>query len=544
VASKPTRRSLLRGLACASAAETLSGCITLRGPSGGQADGPIPEGPTVTLEPVADGLTAPVGFAVADEERDRRFVVDQVGLIRVHGADGLREEPFLDLRDEITGFGERGLLGLAFHPNFGENGRLFVRYSAPPREGTPDEFSHTFVLSEFRATDDRDRADPDSEQTVLEIPEPQGNHNAGALAFGPDGYLYVATGDGGGANDTGQGHVDDWYDENAGGNGQNVTASLLGGILRIDVDSESPEATRNGGGEAADGASGGDGEGDDTPYAVPEDNPLVDGDGLDEYYAWGFRNPWRISFDGDGRLFAADAGQELFEEVNLVERGGNYGWNVKEGSRCFSPDSPSDPPEECPDATPDGVRGGEPLVDPIIEYPHQAEGERIGSSVVGGHVAETDHVPDLEGAYVFGDFSASFGDPAGSLFAAQPPDDGEGQWSMERLMPADGPLERFVLSFGRDSDGRLYVLTSQQLAPDGQTGVVYRIGPAEGGEASADVETAADGPTETETASGDDPDERSASSGQSGVGAAGTVAGLVATWRWVRDEKRVDRRYR
>jgi glucose/arabinose dehydrogenase len=511
VPPKPTRRTLLRGLAFASAGGALAGCSRLPGFGSGQEDGPIPEGPTVTLEPVAEGLTAPVGFAVADEERDRRFVVDQVGLVRVHGSDGLREEPFLDLRDEITGFGEKGLLGLAFHPDFAENGRLFVRYSAPPREGTPDEYSHTFVLSEFRATDDRERADPESERTVLEIPQPQGNHNAGALAFGPDGYLYVATGDGGGANDTGQGHVDDWYDENAGGNGQNVTENLLGGILRIDVDEE-------GGG--------------DSPYAVPDDNPLVDGDGLDEYYAWGLRNPWRISFDGDGRLFVADAGQDLFEEVNLVEKGDNSSWNVKEGSRCFSPDSPGDPPDDCPDATPEDVRGGEPLVDPIIEYPHQAEGEPIGSTVIGGYVAKTDHVPGLEGSYVFGDFSASFGEPAGSLFAAMPPDD-EGQWSMERLVPADGPLERFVLSFGRDRDGRLYVLTSRQLAPDGETGTVYRIDPAEGdGASSNDGETTGD----EETGSGD-PDEGSASGGQPGFGAAGTLAGLLAGWRWLRDER-------
>ncbi|WP_135535553.1 PQQ-dependent sugar dehydrogenase [Halostella pelagica] len=527
MAPRPTRRSLLRGLAFAGAGGPLAGCSSLPDFGSPQENGPIPEGPTVALEPVAEGLTAPVGFAVADEDRDRRFVADQIGLVRVHGPNGLREKPFLDLRDEITGFGEQGLLGLAFHPNFAENGRLFVRYSAPLREGTPEEYSHTFVLSEFRADENRKAADSESERTVLEIPQPQRNHNAGAVAFGSDGFLYVATGDGGGANDVGTGHVDDWYDENAGGNGQDVTETLLGGILRIDVDSEALRVSGVGG-DDADAA----GE-DDAPYAIPDDNPLVGEDGLDEYFAWGLRNPWRFSFDGDGRLFVADAGQELFEEVNLVERGGNYGWNVREGSRCFSPDSPGDPPEDCPDETPEAVRGGDTLVDPIIDYPHQAAGERIGSSVVGGHVAETDHVPDLEGTYVFGDFSASFGEPSGSLFAATPPDDG-GQWSMKRLVPADGPLERFVLSFGRDRDGRLYVLTTRQLAPDGESGVVYRIDSAEGDGASSDGgETTGDEETEA-----GDADEGSASGGQSGFDPMGAVAGLLAGVGWVRGRKK------
>ena len=506
----PTRRSVIRSVALAGAGGSLAGCSRLPGFGSPQEGEPIPDGPTVALEPVAEGLTAPLGFETAVEDRDRRFVVDQIGLVRVHGPDGLRDEPFLDLRDEITGFGEQGLLGVAFHPEFADNGRLFVRYSAEAREGTPDDYSHTFVLAEFRADDDRERVDPDSERTVLEIPQPQGNHNAGAVAFGPDGYLYVATGDGGGAHDTGQGHVDDWYDGNAGGNGQDVTESLLGGILRIDVD------------------------GDTDPYAVPDDNPLVGEEGLDEYYAWGLRNPWRFSFDSEGRLFVADAGQELFEEVNLVERGGNYGWNVKEGSRCFSPASPNDPPEDCPDETPEDVRGGEAFVDPVIEYPQRADGESVGSSVVGGYLAETDHVPALAGSFVFGDFSASFGNPSGTLFAATPPEDGDGQWAVERLVPESGSLDRYVLSLGRDAEGRLYALTSRELAPEGETGVVFRIDPAEGdagddGEAESGNATA-----ENEDASdGDGGDGESVSTGQPGFGVAGAAAGLLAGLRLV-----------
>jgi glucose/arabinose dehydrogenase len=510
VINGPTRRSVLRSAALVGAGGSLAGCNRLPGFGSPQEGEPIPDGPTVALDPVAEGLTAPLGFETADEERNRRFIVDQIGLVRVHGPDGLRDDPFLDLRDEITGFGEQGLLGTAFHPDFADNGRLFVRYSAEQREGTPDDYSHTFVLAEFRAGDDRERVAPDSERTVLEIPQPQGNHNAGAVAFGPDDYLYVGTGDGGGAYDTGQGHVGDWYDENAGGNGQDVTENLLGGVLRIDVDSDA----------------------DDAPYAVPDDNPLVGEEGRDEYYAWGLRNPWRFSFDGEGRLFVADAGQELFEEIDVVEKGGNYGWNVKEGSRCFSPSSPNDPPEDCPDATPESVRGGEPLVDPAIEYPHRADGEAVGSSVVGGYLAETDAVPALEGRFVFGDFSASFGNPSGTLFAATPPEDGDGQWAVERLVPESGSLDRFVLSLGRDAEGRLYALTSQELAPEGETGVVFRVDPVEDGGGEADGE--GDGATDRNESGndGDGGDGDSASTGQSGFGLAGAAAGLLAGIRW------------
>lgn len=428
----------------------------------------IPTGPTVGLETVAEGLTSPVGFATANEDADRRFIVDQVGQIYVHGPDGLEDEPFLDVSDRLVdvggategGFDERGLLGLAFHPDFAQkdNCRFYVRYSAPPREGTPEDYDHTEVLSEFRTPDDRSRGDPDSERVLLEIPSPQFNHNAGDLKFGPDGYLYLGMGDGGGANDAGLGHVEDWYDENEGGNGQDTTENLLGGILRIDVD---------------------DSDGD-RPYGIPDDNPLVDEEGhLDEYYAWGMRNPWRISFDSEGRFFVADVGQNLFEEVNIVENGGNYGWNVKESTHCFSTETPNDPPETCPDSTPDDVRGGEPLIDPIIEYPQTQDDEVIGIAVTGGFVYEGDALEELQDGYVFGDWSRSFETPDGSLFVATAPD-GDEMWSMEELVvddTEDGRIGRFVLSFGRGHDDELYVLTTENSAPTGSTGVVHKIVP-------------------------------------------------------------------
>jgi glucose/arabinose dehydrogenase len=464
-----TRRRLLRVVA-AGAATGLAGCSGLAGNDGSTDDTDSPEGageptptgtpagtetrtPTETatrtpaagpppeavgLETLVDGLGAPVDVAFAPDA-DRRYVVEQGGIVHVHEADGLREEPFLDLRDSIERGGEKGLLGLALHPEFAENGRVFVRYSASRREGTPEDYSHTFVLAEFEATRDGRRLRRDSERTLLDIPEPQGNHNAGDLEFGPDGYLYVAVGDGGSGGDRGDGHVEDWYDAVEGGNGQDVTENLLGSVLRIDVDDRE------------------EGKG----YAIPDDNPLVDREGLDEHYAWGLRNPWRMSFDR-GDLYVGDVGQNSYEEVNLVERGGNYGWNVMEGTHCF--DS-----EECPDETPPDVRGGEPLVDPIVEYPHSGDGV-TGVSVIGGHVYRGSEIPGLFGRYVFGDLNAG-----GRLFVATP-SDGEGLWETAVVVghfdDDGGTLER-ILSFGRDADGNLYV-----LGVGSDDGGLHRIVPA------------------------------------------------------------------
>ena len=207
-------------------------------------------------------------------------------------------------------YDERGLLGLAFHPDFRTNGRFFVHYSAPRRTQAPATFDHTGHLSEFRVSAaDANRADPASERVVLQIDKPQANHNGATIAFGPDRLLYMGMGDGGAANDTAAGHVEDWYAANRGGNGQDVEQNLLGSILRLDVD-------RTGSG---------------TAYGVPPDNPFVGRPGLDEIYAYGVRNPHHLSFDQGGTrdLIVADAGQLRWEEVNRVVRGGNYGWNVK-----------------------------------------------------------------------------------------------------------------------------------------------------------------------------------------------------------------------
>ncbi|QCW02362.1 PQQ-dependent sugar dehydrogenase [Natrinema pallidum] len=407
-------------------------------PGGDEADETAAEpffqpGTEIGLRTVAEGLTAPTDMA-ATEAGDRYFVADQTGELWTVTDDGVQEEPFLDVSDRLVELGtfegdyadpnqdydERGLLGVELHPDFAENDRFVVHYSAPPNDETPDGWSHVEVVSEFQA-DDEGAADPDSERLLMEFQKPQYNHDAGPMAFGPDGYLYVPMGDGGGANDDMEGHVDDWYDGNAGGNGQDVSENLLGSVLRVNVD-----------GNAADG------EGDDRPYAIPEDNPLVDSDeGLDEHYAWGLRNPFGISFDSEGRLFVSDAGQDLFEEVNLVEAGGNYGWNIKEGTHCFSTDSPSQPPEECPDsATDEPPYDGQELQDPIVEYPHVYREQTVGITVIGGHVYEADGIEALNGKYVFGDWTADPArqSPQGRLLAASEPSDG----GEEAATPDDG----------------------------------------------------------------------------------------------------------
>ena len=418
----------------------------------------------VGLQLVADGLTAPVVFKPFPDGSGRHIIADQVGVVYVlDEAGNLLDQPFLDLRDQLvelmSDFDERGLLGLAFHPEYADNGRFFVYYSAPLRDSAPDDWNHTSHISEFTVSaDNPDQADPASERLLLQVDEPQFNHDAGQIAFGPDGYLYIPLGDGGGANDVGVGHVEDWYDFNEGGNGQDLADNLLGSILRIDVDAE--------------GANG-------EPYAIPEDNPFVDAEGVaPEIWAYGFRNPYRIGFDagGDNALFVADAGQDRWEEVSIAEAGGNYGWNVKEGSHCFDAANPGEALADCPNSDPEGA----PLVDPIIEYLNANQEDGLGLVVVGGHVYRGDLLPELEGAYVFGDWSDAFDEGNGKLFVATPAD--EGLWPMQDLPVSnteDGDLNSFLLSFGQDADGELYILVSDSTGPTGETGRVYRLVPPE-----------------------------------------------------------------
>ncbi len=413
----------------------------------------------IALESVAEGLTAPLGLTAPPDDTGRLFVVDQAGMIRVIAADGeLLDRPFLDVRDRMVDlqedFDERGLLGMAFHPGYADNGRLFVYYSAPLREAAPDDWNHTGRLAEYTvSSDDPNVVDPGSERILLEVDEPQFNHNGGQVLFGPGGYLYVSLGDGGGANDVGTGHPPI-------GNGQDRT-TLLGAILRIDVD-------------------GGD------PYGIPPDNPFVGESGRDEIYAYGLRNPFRMSFDagGDRALYVGDVGQDLWEEIDIVEAGGNYGWNLREGTHCFDPDQPGTPPASCPDEGPNGA----PLIGPVIEYGHPGQPSPIGLSVIGGFVYRGDTAPKLSGGYVFGDWSASFSEPGGVLLAAMP--DGDGLWPIHRLAiedRQDGELGAYLLGFGTDADGELYVLTTRNTGPVGSTGAVHRMVSSGSSDASGGV---------------------------------------------------------
>lgn len=411
----------------------------------------------VDLELVADGMTSPLGVVAAPGDTDRLYVIDQTGQIWVI-EDGVRNpQPFLDVSGRMvslgSGYDERGLLGLAFHPQYMSNNRFYVYYTAPPNAGGPTEgesWNNISRISEFTASNPAS-ADAGSEKIILEINQPQSNHEGGTIAFGPDGYLYISIGDGGGANDVGPGHVEDWYEANAGGNGQDNEANLLGNILRIDVD----------------GAA---------PYGIPASNPFVGEAGLDEIYAFGFRNPYRFSFDMGGmhQLFVGDAGQGLYEEVSIVENGGNYGWNVKEGTHCFNAADNTTVLPSCPDVD----ANGNPLLDPVIEMKHvenPAGGETI--VIVGGYVYRGDAIPDFEGKYIFGSFANSFA-PTGELFIAEPSGAGS-LWEFHEIdLASHGDhIGEFIKGFGQDLAGEVYITTSIELGPTGNTGKVYKLVP-------------------------------------------------------------------
>lgn len=419
------------------------------------AVGPSPMGPSIAIgvQQVTTGLVSPVQLVQAPGGLGR-FVIDQIGVIWRLNADGQPEaQPFLDIRSRITplspGYDERGLLGLAFHPDFARNGRFFVFYTAPPRASAPAGYNNTTTIAEYGAhLFPSPRGDVNSERIVLQVDHPQSNHNGGTIDFGPDGYLYISIGDGGGANDVGLGHVEDWFPHNAGGNGQDITSNLLGNILRIDVN----------------GAA---------PYAIPADNPFVGQPGLDEIWAYGFRNPYRFSFDmHSGRsLYVGDAGQNLWEEVSVVVRRGNYGWNVKEGTHCFDTATPSVSAPSCPSVDP---TTGESLRDPVIEFANSAQPGGLSVTVIGGNVYRGRLAPALAGMYVFGGATSPGTAPDGRLFASTP--QGGGLWPIQELLiNGTTRLGYVVKGFGQDSDGEVYVMASKVLGPTGTTGTVFKI---------------------------------------------------------------------
>lgn len=413
----------------------------------------------IALKQFADGFTSPVVLLSLDDGSGRLVVVDQPGTAHVLGKDGARSEQlFFDARSRLTklneGFDERGLLGLALHPKFKENRKMYFVYSAPLRDKSLAfaKWDDTLTISEFKVREnDRAQVDPASERILLQIDKPWYNHNGGCLVFGPDGLLYISVGDGGNAHDVGRGH-----DAHI-GNGQD-TSTLLGKILRIDVD-----------------------KGD--PYAIPSDNPFADAEkGRPEIFAYGLRNSWRMSFDrgGNHELFAADVGQTMFEEVNIIVKGGNYGWNVREGFHAFNPQDAIHPPAETPKAAADGT----PFVDPILEYKNingfRKDPEAVGISITGGYVYRGKALPELNGRYIFADWSRNWALADGVVLVATRPESGTGKWSLEPLKissPAGGKIGAYIVALGQDEDGELYVMTNGSNGLVGKTGKVFKIVP-------------------------------------------------------------------
>ncbi len=348
----------------------------------------------------------PVFLTHAGDDSNRVFVVEQKGIIRVFQNE---EDPtscsvFLDISDRISREGnEEGLLGLAFHPDFKSNGQFFVHYSSSVEDMTS-------IVARFRVSeDDFSTANPDSEEILLKQKQPYRNHNGGAIGFGPDGFLYISFGDGGKADDP---H----------GNGQNLK-TLLGSILRIDVDHQQG----------------------DLKYAIPADNPFA-GDSVaaegarPEIWAYGLRNVWRFSFDRKtGELWAADVGQNRFEDVNLIVKGGNYGWNRFEADEIFKEET--------------DLAAGQ-HVPPVASYSH-----KWGLSITGGAVYRGQRYPDLDGVYFYGDYIS------GNMWSLKKNDDGDYE---SKLVRRTG---RSIASFGEDQQGELFLCSFD--------GSIYRIVPAD-----------------------------------------------------------------
>jgi len=333
-------------------------------------------------------FSQPVYLIHSGDGTNRLFVVEKAGIIKVFNnqADVTSVKVFLDVRDSVNaGPSEAGLLSVAFHPDYKSNGKFYVYYT----------FGSLFSrVSELAVSTNPDSADRASERILFEIKQPYSNHNGGQLAFGPDGYLYIGLGDGGSANDPKN-------------NGQN-TQTLLGAILRIDIDSTDQNKA----------------------YRIPDTNPFFNRPeaGLPEIWAWGLRNPWRFSFDTvTGALWAGDVGQGKWEEVDLIVGGNNYGWRIMEGMHCF------DPPSGCDTSG---------LTIPVVEYAHPDD----GFSITGGFVYHGFKLPRLSGVYLYGDFVSM------RIWGLKYTD---GQvW--ENKLIATSPSK--ISSFGQDEEGEVYVV--------------------------------------------------------------------------------------
>lgn len=335
-------------------------------------------------------IPLPAILTNAGDGTNRIFVGSQLGVIHVFPNDQNISDTkvFLDIENQVTCQGEEGLLGLAFHPNYRDNGEFFVYYSTA-------DASHMSIISRFRVSrDDPNKADVNSEEEIMRIRQPHGNHNGGTLVFGPDAYLYIGLGDGGNADTPKK-------------NGQNLS-TLLGSILRIDVDRK-----ENG-----------------NNYSIPKDNPFVGSlNARPEIWAYGLRNVWRMSFDREtGTLWAGDVGQDKWEEINIIVPGGNYGWSLREGSHPFGPN---------------GSEARSDLIEPIWEYDHS-----VGQSVTGGNVYRGSRIPALRGTYLFGDYVAN---KAWMLRYD------ERSGAVASIAGIDGIENMPIVTFGEDEEGEVYL---------------------------------------------------------------------------------------
>jgi glucose/arabinose dehydrogenase len=455
---------------CAIALSAAAPAQAQQGPLADPIPQPIPQSHIrVSLTPVVNGLKAPIYMTMASGDASRMYIIDQTGLILILKNGAVQAPPFLDITGVISqikpafgagpnglnpGYDERGLLGLAFHPGYTNPNspgfRTFYTLHNVPIGRRADFEEPPFpnagvvpncqeVIAEWKVSAaNADVADPNSYREILRFDRPQFNHNGGTVAFGPDGLLYGAFGDGGAANDVGAGH------NPTTGNAQDLT-TILGKMIRINP--LNPLLTTN-----QDGALSANGQ-----YRIPSSNPfLATPNAVREIYAYGFRNPYRFSFEtGTGRLVLADVGQNNIEEVDIVTAGGNYGWHIQEGTFLFDPTSGNVFTNPNPNPN---------LIEPVVEYDHfeATVGAVTRIAIVGGFVYHGASVPGLGGKYVCGDLN-------GVLFAA---DLGTGK--LERLIPSVG---FFIKGFGQDASNEVYVLGSTNEGPSGANGVVLKISP-------------------------------------------------------------------
>ena len=417
-----------------------------------------------SLKLMVSELTAPIHLEELPDGSGRMLIVQQDGLVKVMLPDGhIQPEPFLDLRSRMlpiaNDFEERGLLGFALHPQFSKNGRFFVSYSAPLRASAPQHWNYTRHVSEFTTQPGSViPVDLNTERILIALDWPSRKHNGGALAFGPDGMLFIGLGDSGASHGIGKSVIWEAFNVPAEALHWDKMAqdkqSLYGKILRIDVDHGFPS------------------------YAIPKGNPFNVTQGRPEIWAWGFRNPYRISFDsnGNGDLYVTAIAETLWEAAYRVRRPGNFGWPLIEGSHCVDRLMPRKPPVQC---VRQGV-DGETLELPVVEYANmqvnhpdssQLDTKGVGTAITGIRIYRGKQLPKLQGKLLIADWSASFKQASGQLFVATPNTPKDKLWALDKLIQ----LESRIISLAEDRSGEIYLLTHEGMGPFGNTGKIYRL---------------------------------------------------------------------